>query len=509
MGNCLSFNPRTSPERNLPIINRGVRLEVAKDILKKMTDERILIARRALNRAPSNGEIIVHGIVKTIAKNESYAVFLKNNPSTANLVGKINIFVSHAWRSPFIETVKAIEEYENQLPADAPPCYYFIDFFSVNQFDSTKDLEKSGWVAQESQKLLLMATPLSKPRTLSRAWCIFEVVNAIVGDTEIILAMPAAEKNEFIVKVEQLRGSSGLESFLDIITRIDSKNSQASVKEDLKMIQDFTVDKLGGYHMVDQKVTNALRQWVGKTLKNLSESYKPDGTYEHMKFLIQSCLFFRTLGMLEDMLKYSRLALKIAEEIGHQRGKERGRSNIALALTKLGRFAEAIAMRKIIVEERIEKYGPENEETLNARRLLGVAYTLSAQWDEAETELRSVLKAFKEKFKPMSYRIRITQVSLAIVLRESGKDLDQAQMLFKEVLDHRNKKLGPEDVCTVFSAAQHARCIDLKGDHEAALKTYNKAWPIMLRTWGEKDSDVKMVRSWREEATSKIFEKKE
>jgi len=314
-----------------------VRLKVAKDVLKKMNDEHCLIARKALNRPPSNGEIIVHGFVKPIVKNQSYTSFLKNNAVTAILVGKINIFVSHAWSSSFVETVQ-----------DA-----------------------------------------------------------------------------------------------------------------------------------------------------------------HMNFLIQSFLFFRTLGMDEYMLKCSQLALKIAEDIGNEWGMARVKSNVALALTELGRFAKAVDMRKIIVEERTEKYGPEHDDTLTGRYLLGKAYMCSAQWVKAEIELRAVLKVYKEKHEPMHYEIRETQETLAQVLRDSRKDLDQAQMLFKELYDHKSKTFGSEDPTVLFTAVQHARCFDLKGHHEAALKTYNKAWPTILRTWGENDADVKMVRSWIDEAKSNILEKKE
>merc|ERR1712060_616195 len=117
-----------------------------------------------------------------------------------------------------------------------------------------------------------------------------------------------------------------------------SENSKASVQADLEMIKNFIVDELGGFNLVDQKVGDALRQWIAKTLKMLCDSYKPEGTLEHAKFLLTSGLFFRTLGMYEWMLKCTQLSMKIGNDIGNQRIVNRGKSSVASAYRMLGRF---------------------------------------------------------------------------------------------------------------------------------------------------------------------------
>ena len=71
----------------LKIMDRGVRLKVAKDILNKLSDENRRIACEVLGRVPTPGEAVVHGLVKTIVKETSHAEFLKNQPVSANLVG--------------------------------------------------------------------------------------------------------------------------------------------------------------------------------------------------------------------------------------------------------------------------------------------------------------------------------------------------------------------------------------------------------------------------------------
>ena len=81
---------------SLPLMERGVRLGVAKDIVAKLNKVHERIARDVLKRKPSHGEVIVHGLVKKIAEGESYAEFLKRSSDSSVLVGKVNVFVSHA-----------------------------------------------------------------------------------------------------------------------------------------------------------------------------------------------------------------------------------------------------------------------------------------------------------------------------------------------------------------------------------------------------------------------------
>ena len=91
----------------------------------------------------------------------------------------------------------AMEEFETNLPDTAPPCFYFIDFFAINQHDPNKDLDQLGTIVKQSPKLLLIASPWERPVTLGRAWCIFELAHAVLGQTKIVLSMPADEKLTF------------------------------------------------------------------------------------------------------------------------------------------------------------------------------------------------------------------------------------------------------------------------------------------------------------------------
>ena len=78
----------------------------------------------------------------------------------------------------------------------------------------------------------------------------------------------------------------------------------------------------------------------------------------------------------------------------------------------------------------------------------------------------------------MGHSIRGAQAKLAEVLRDSGTGLDEATQLFKELLDYGTKELGINDTTVLMLAAEHARCLELKGSPHAA-ETYQIAYRLI------------------------------
>jgi len=470
---------------------------VAKDVLANLNKAHKTKARDVLKREPSCGEIIVHGLVKASAKDESFAEFLKRSSDYAELVGEVNVFISHAWGSSFDDTVQAIEDFEAKLPDEAPPAFYFIDYFAVNQWDAKKDLDQLGVIAQRSQKLLLMLSPWQKPATLGRAWCIFEVAHALIGSTEVVVSMPPTEKRRFQDALPRLLSrQSQVSSFLDIFTGIDSRNSKTSVEEDSIKIKKFIEEKLDGYEAVDQSVANALREWLARTVQNLCEMHRTKGKKQYTNFVWTSCLLFRALNKHGLIVHYLKQAINIFKDEGDWDSEYRAKNDLALALKNLGRYPEAIELYTQVIEEKTRKLGAMHYGTLKSMQNLGCAYQASKEWSKAEALLRTVWNDMKETQKAMSPGIRLVQGKLAEVLRDSKKDLIQAEYLFKEMLDYFTKVWGEFHHSVQYTAVEYARCLELKGSTAEALKMYMKGYPILLKAYGANDNKVKKVGGW-------------
>ena len=338
---------------------------------------------------------------------------------------------------------------------------------------------------------------------------IFELANAVLGGTEIALIMPTSEKIKFKNSViQRVRSGPALQKFLKIFSEIDSKSSKASIHDDLINIRNFIKDQLGGFESVDQKVANALRLWIAGAMKIFCESFETQGTIEHAKFLIQSNLLFSAVGKFEIMLNFARQALEICEKVGNEWWIENAMVDVMIALVKLGRHSEAVEMNEQMLELVLKKYGPEHKDTAGAQYNLGVSYMKIQDWSKAELQLRNSWNLRKKLGSPMSHGVRLAQTKLAEVLRDSGKDVDEAARLFKEVLDYKSRVFGAQDATVLLTEVGHARCLEIKGFTVQALETYNKAFPICLKTWGENDPDVKKIDRWME-AAKKIEECKE
>ena len=108
----------------------------------------------------------------------------------------------------------------------------------------------------------------------------------------------------------------------------------------------------------------------------------------------------------------------------------------------------------------------------------------------------------------MSFNIRMVQFLYAKVLRDAARDVDTAARLFKEILDWETKDGGQQQPSVQAYAAQYARCLQLKGLTAEAAEIYEKAYPIMLKSYGKHSVPVNNLRTWMEEG-KKLDEFKE
>jgi hypothetical protein len=99
-------------------------------------------------------------------------------------IGEPTAFVSHAWRTPFVDLVNALRDKAQ------PGQYYWLDIFVINQH-GTDSLPDDFWTVTFMDMIkrigtaLLVLEPWDSPIALSRAWCLWEVFSAIKTGSEI------------------------------------------------------------------------------------------------------------------------------------------------------------------------------------------------------------------------------------------------------------------------------------------------------------------------------------
>jgi len=202
------------------------------------------------------------------------------------------------------------------------------------------------------------------------------------------------------------------------------------------------------------------------------------------------------------MLKCAKQALKIYKEASNLDRAEEAIGYVSFTLINSGRLQAAIELWEKLLETAIKKYGLQHECVAIVQVYLGTTYIEANQWDKAETQMRKALSHYKKTNCPMSVDIRNVQGHLATILRDSGRDLDEATRLFQEVLDWNIAHFGKHRPSVLWTAASFARCLQLKGSTLTALKTYEEAYPILRKTYGENHFIVKDVRRWMRAAKS-------
>ena len=232
---------------------------------------------------------------------------LRDETTGVPLVSTATVFVSHAWRYSFYDVVvDVMEQYAKQFPN----AYFWFDLFINNQNEiSTKDFD---WFSQtfrnsvrEIGQVLLVFSPWDDPMPIKRAWCLFEIHNAL-QETKVGLSIHLPEG-----EVQQLRAGvmKGADSIVQVLSEIQAEKAEAKTESDKNMIFDVIKNSEGGFLDVNKRVKNELRGWNTKQLKTLA-----DQEPENHLLLGKIGGVFDAFGNLDEALAFYFNALEIQQK---------------------------------------------------------------------------------------------------------------------------------------------------------------------------------------------------
>ena len=217
--------------------------------------------------------------------------------------GMADFFLSYNWDTPWDELLDAlITHSERQQETGAPPPYYWIDIFAVNQHDawscdnadpklgkvcpgcaavgddlhdwSSADPENpKGFerVIAYTKKTVMLMEPWDKPRPPTRVWCLFEGNTTIAkgGQLEVVLG-----------RKQQRQLQKALEDrFVELednLSQIDARRAEATVMADRAAIFDAVEGMTSGFEGLNDTMRAALRRWLAEVAVDLVERLRPD-----------------------------------------------------------------------------------------------------------------------------------------------------------------------------------------------------------------------------------------
>merc|ERR1719357_1721266 len=114
--------------------DRGISIDILKNLATQYNETRgqeyVIELSDGTTRQASNGERLVHFIVKKHCANEkcSYVELLSKTQANLKYLGRCNVFISHAWEYDFGDLVSAIQKFTESHPNEQ--FYFFLDYLA-------------------------------------------------------------------------------------------------------------------------------------------------------------------------------------------------------------------------------------------------------------------------------------------------------------------------------------------------------------------------------------------
>jgi serine/threonine protein kinase len=147
---------------------------------------------------------------------------------------------------------------------------------------------------------------------------------------------------------------------------------------------------------------------------------------------------------------------------------------------------DAEKLLRDVIEARTQIFGPEDRETLKARRRLAQSLWLQSRHLEAEAELREVIKVDEKMLGPENPETLRSRWDLQIAWSWGNKTAD-ALIESQQILKLREKVLGPEDRETLASRGGVASNLGRLGRFSEAIPQYRELLKLQEKVLGPDD----------------------
>ena len=147
---------------------------------------------------------------------------------------------------------------------------------------------------------------------------------------------------------------------------------------------------------------------------------------------------------------------------------------------------DAEKLLRAVIEVRTQIFGPEDRETLKARRRLALSLQLQARYLEAEAEFREVVNLDEKMLGPENPETLRSRSDLLMFLWEhkSADALIEAQ----QILKLREKVLGPEHRETLASRNNVAKSLSDLGRFSEAIQQWRELLKVQEKVLGPDDA---------------------
>ena len=149
---------------------------------------------------------------------------------------------------------------------------------------------------------------------------------------------------------------------------------------------------------------------------------------------------------------------------------------------------DAEKLLRAVIEVRTQIFGPEDRETVKARRRLALSLHLQSRYPEAEAEFREVVKLDEKMLGPENPETLRSRKDLLMFLWEN-KSAD-ALIESQQILKLREKVLGPEHRETLASRDNVAKSLGDLGRFSEAIPQWRELLKVQEKVLGPDDEQT-------------------
>ena len=431
-------------------------------------------------------------IVKPGTKNSTKPYINKylemTDPDTGiPFVSTATVFVSHAWKYKFYDVVFQVME---QHASRNPSAYFWFDLFTNDQNSVTeKDFDwfsrtfKNG--IREIGQMLLVLSPWDDPLPLKRAWCLFEIHNALEeSQVSLSIDLPDSEAAELKERVIENPGC-----VLQALSDIKAENSEATSVSDRDLIFRTVKQAVGEFFSVNQGVKNELRTWYVNKLKNLVKE-EP----ENPQLLASSGNVMYGFAFYDDAMSHYNHAMNIYLATEGEKSLHTAMQyhNMACVYDSKSLLERAMEYHNMSLAIRLEICGIDHPDIALSYQGIANVCLARGEHDDALAYLHKSLDIKNREFsttgEPTVGLAKLYHVMANVYQNKS--DLLIALDYYMKSLTIYLDRLGDNHPNLASSYTGIANVYYEQGNLDKALEYYNKSAEIQLSTLGENNPEV-------------------
>ena len=469
----------------------GVRLDVLRDLLRSAAK----CAPAATPEAALTTTEVCETVVKpaTATRACAYLELLRGRtgPDGKPLVGRANVFVSHAWRYALALVIAVLEELE---ASSAEPLYYWFDLVLNNQHQ-TEDRPFEWWCTTFKSsitaigRVVLVMAPWHDPVPLTRAWCLWEIFSAATAEGVVLdVRLPASEKVAF-----QSALTTDMLGVMNTLVRVQAERAEAWNAVDRDNIFE-AIEKSCGFVHLNKTVKDQLRAWLLRAAEAAAEDLLQRGekSAEALGLFFAVGRSMQDFGNYDAALKYFRLVIEGGRALaGHDEtvGAAHAYNGMAGVYLAQGDLPRALELFQKSLAIKVAKLGPEHAETAGSYNNLASVYFTMTRFAEARELYQQAIAAMTASLGAEHHHTGMAYLGLGNTHASLGQHTE-ALAAFTKCLEILRVAQGENHPDTASAYSAVARIQQATGHLAEALQAYDKALGIRIATLGELHPDT-------------------